>query len=71
MALATTLRTSIPYVLVALSASSLPVFAYDWVPNPQPKGNWFTGWQDLPDIPGAQLIDDWPVPGTDSVMVGA
>ncbi|THU96950.1 hypothetical protein K435DRAFT_754462 [Dendrothele bispora CBS 962.96] len=45
-----------------------PVSAWDWIQNPAVNGGQDDGWQSLPELPGAQLITDWPVPGTSSVM---
>ncbi|KAK7438642.1 hypothetical protein VKT23_017975 [Stygiomarasmius scandens] len=63
MALATVFQ-AFYFLLVFPSAS----FAYDWVPNPVAGGNSGTGWEELPEIPGAQLIRNWTVPDTDSVF---
>ncbi|THU86846.1 hypothetical protein K435DRAFT_867872 [Dendrothele bispora CBS 962.96] len=69
MAFASVLPAFAPSILVAFIAASLPVFAYDWLPAPWPPGNYITGWQGLSELPDAQIINDWPVSGTNNVIV--
>ncbi|THU98677.1 hypothetical protein K435DRAFT_795505 [Dendrothele bispora CBS 962.96] len=65
--MASSVATVFPVFCFFLSLSSVS-YAYDWVPNPVAGGNSGTGWEELPEIPGAQLIRNWTVPDTDSVF---
>ncbi|THU79475.1 hypothetical protein K435DRAFT_943064 [Dendrothele bispora CBS 962.96] len=59
-----------PSFFLISSLASLPILvsAYDWIPDPTVAGSSDGGWQQLPQLPGADLITDFPIPGTDSVF---
>ncbi|KAF5345462.1 hypothetical protein D9758_013662 [Tetrapyrgos nigripes] len=56
------------FALLPLASLSALVSAYDWIPDPAVPGSADGGWQELPQLPGADLITDFPIPGTSAVF---
>ncbi|KAF5364608.1 hypothetical protein D9758_005562 [Tetrapyrgos nigripes] len=54
--------------LFLLSARITFSYAYDWVGLPPVNGNPDNGWQQIPPLNNANLITNWPIPGTSSVF---
>ncbi|KAK7455267.1 hypothetical protein VKT23_011139 [Stygiomarasmius scandens] len=57
-------RSFLPLTLLPLLTA-----AYTYLDNPAVGGDNDNGWTELPPVPGADLISDWPVDGTDSTFV--
>jgi len=57
-------RSFLPLTLLPLLTA-----AYTYIDNPAVGGDNDNGWTELPPVPGADLISDWPVDGTDSTFV--
>lgn len=59
-----------PSFLYTFTLASLPILvsAYDWIPDPTVPGSADGGWQQLPQLPGADLITDFNIPGTKAVF---
>ncbi|KAF5364642.1 hypothetical protein D9758_005575 [Tetrapyrgos nigripes] len=56
-------RSLLPLALFPLLAS-----AYEYLQNPAVGGSDEAGWTEMPPVPGADLITDWPINGTDSTF---
>ncbi|THU77568.1 hypothetical protein K435DRAFT_88044 [Dendrothele bispora CBS 962.96] len=57
-------RSFLPLTLLPLLTA-----AYTFIDNPAVGGDDENGWTELPPVPGADLISDWPISGTDSTFV--